>query len=251
MKLEDVRHRCRPYKEAAWSRRGHRIGSPETRFSPVLGQDLTCQPQAEDHKFLMCKAVGLSLRSPFYFKILSFYVHPQTSQVALMVKNRLSMQVDVRDPGSIPGSGRSPGEGHGNPLQYAWRISWTEKPDGLQPIGSQRIRHNRSSLACTHVNLQESDECSPSDMERRVLTQGCSRRQYVLSREADLQRGGSGLGQLPMAALTNSVTEMYSLPVLEATSPKSRCLQDHTPSSGSGESSVLASNQLLEAVHIP
>ena len=24
------------------------------------------------------------------------------------------------DPGSIPGSGRSPGEGHGNPLQYSW-----------------------------------------------------------------------------------------------------------------------------------
>ena len=23
------------------------------------------------------------------------------------------------DPGSIPGSGRSPGEGHGNPLQYS------------------------------------------------------------------------------------------------------------------------------------
>ena len=24
------------------------------------------------------------------------------------------------DPGSIPGSGRSPGEGNGNPLQYSW-----------------------------------------------------------------------------------------------------------------------------------
>ena len=30
----------------------------------------------------------------------------------------------LRDPGSIPGSGRSPGEGHGNPLQY----SCLEKP---------------------------------------------------------------------------------------------------------------------------
>ena len=26
---------------------------------------------------------------------------------------------DVEDPGSIPGSGRSPGEGNGNPLQYS------------------------------------------------------------------------------------------------------------------------------------
>ena len=27
---------------------------------------------------------------------------------------------NARDPGSIPGSGRSPGEGNGNPLQYFW-----------------------------------------------------------------------------------------------------------------------------------
>ena len=32
------------------------------------------------------------------------------------------------DPGLIPGSGRSPGEGYGNPLQYsAWKIPWTEE----------------------------------------------------------------------------------------------------------------------------
>ena len=24
----------------------------------------------------------------------------------------------------------------------AWRIPWTEEPGGLQPIGSQRVRHN-------------------------------------------------------------------------------------------------------------
>ena len=27
---------------------------------------------------------------------------------------------DAGDPGSIPGSGRSPGEGNGYPLQYSW-----------------------------------------------------------------------------------------------------------------------------------
>ena len=42
------------------------------------------------------------------------------------------------DPGSIPGSERSPGEGNGNPLQYfAWRAPWTEEPGKLQPMGSQ------------------------------------------------------------------------------------------------------------------
>ena len=47
------------------------------------------------------------------------------------------------DPGSIPGWGRSPGEGNGNPLHIlAWRIPWTEEPGGLQSTGSQRVGHN-------------------------------------------------------------------------------------------------------------
>ena len=46
------------------------------------------------------------------------------------------------DLGLIPGSGRSPGEGNGNPLQYlAWRIPWTEETSGLQSMGSQCCSH--------------------------------------------------------------------------------------------------------------
>ena len=41
------------------------------------------------------------------------------SQVALVVKNLPSNARDLREVGSIPGSGRSPGEGNGNPLQYS------------------------------------------------------------------------------------------------------------------------------------
>ena len=41
------------------------------------------------------------------------------SQVALVVKNPLAHTGDVRDMGSIPGSGGSPGVGNGNPLQYS------------------------------------------------------------------------------------------------------------------------------------
>ena len=37
-------------------------------------------------------------------------------QVALVLKN---LPANAGDPGSIPGSGRSPGEGNGNPLQYS------------------------------------------------------------------------------------------------------------------------------------
>ena len=45
------------------------------------------------------------------------------------------------DPGSVPGWERSPGGGHGNPLQY----SCLENPmdrGGWQAIGLHRVRHN-------------------------------------------------------------------------------------------------------------
>ena len=40
-------------------------------------------------------------------------------QVALVVKNPPANAGDARDTGLIPGWGRSPGGGHGNPLQYS------------------------------------------------------------------------------------------------------------------------------------
>ena len=50
--------------------------------------------------------------------------------MALGVKTLLANAGDIRDTVSIPGSGRSPGEGaHSNVL--AWKIPWTEKPGGL------------------------------------------------------------------------------------------------------------------------
>ena len=44
---------------------------------------------------------------------------PGASQVAVRVKNSPANAGDIRDVGLIPGSGRSPGGGHGNPLQYS------------------------------------------------------------------------------------------------------------------------------------
>ena len=39
--------------------------------------------------------------------------------MVLVVKNPTANAGDIRDMGSIPGLGRSPGEGNGNPLQYS------------------------------------------------------------------------------------------------------------------------------------
>ena len=48
---------------------------------------------------------------------------------------------NARDPGSIPGLGRSPGGGNGNPLQYSC-LGNPMEPDRLQFIGLQRVGHN-------------------------------------------------------------------------------------------------------------
>ena len=61
---------------------------------------------------------------------------PRASPVLLVVKNLPASAGDAREVRSIPGSGRSPGGGHGHPVQYScWRIPWTEEPGGLQSMG--------------------------------------------------------------------------------------------------------------------
>ena len=60
-----------------------------------------------------------------------------------MVKNPLANAGDIRDAGSIVG-GEDPLEEeiaiHSSIL--AWRLPWTEEPEGLQFMGLQRVRHD-------------------------------------------------------------------------------------------------------------
>ena len=121
------------------------------------------------------------------------------------------------DPGSIPGSGRSPGKGIGYPLQYSWaslvqmvknlhamwetwirspgwedplekgkathssildwRIPWTEEPGRLQPMGSQRVRHNWPTFTFIRCHLQLNGykfEQAPGDGEGQGSLACCS-----------------------------------------------------------------------------
>ena len=61
-----------------------------------------------------------------------------------VVKNLPASAGDAGNSGSIPVSGRSPGVGKGNPLQY---FCWENPMDrgawqAIQSMGSQRVRHN-------------------------------------------------------------------------------------------------------------
>ena len=69
----------------------------------------------------------------FYLKPLTFF---KGFPGGTLGKEPTCHSGDVRDAGSIPGSGRSPGGGHGNLLQY----SCLESP--IRSIGSQRVGHD-------------------------------------------------------------------------------------------------------------
>ena len=78
------------------------------RHDPILG---FCNPQVS-----IASVCGLECRASDFC---SYEVVWGASQVVLVVKNLLASAGDIRDSGSVPGLGRSPGEGHGIPLQYS------------------------------------------------------------------------------------------------------------------------------------
>ena len=63
-----------------------------------------------------------------------------------MVKNP---PANARDTGVTPGSGRSPGEGNDNSLQYSCLENPMDRePGGLQSVGSRSVAHD---YACMHT----------------------------------------------------------------------------------------------------
>ena len=67
------------------------------------------------------------------------------AQAVHMVKNPSLSAGDIRDVGSVPGSGRSPGGGHGNPLQYYClenpmeRGAWWTAGHGIAESGTAEV----------------------------------------------------------------------------------------------------------------
>ena len=70
------------------------------------------------------------------------------SQVALEVKNTCAYTEEIRDMGFIPGWGRSPGGGNGNPLQYSCLENLMDRGGWWATVhGVQKVRHNWSDTA--------------------------------------------------------------------------------------------------------
>ena len=60
-----------------------------------------------------------------------------------MVKNPPANAGDIRVVGSVPGLGKFPGGGHGNPRQYSWWENHTDRGTWRVTVhGSQRVGHD-------------------------------------------------------------------------------------------------------------
>ena len=67
------------------------------------------------------------------------------SLMAQWVKNPPTMQETQEMPGSVPGLGRSPGGGHGNPLQYSCLGNHMDR--GAWRATAQRVTKSRTCLS--------------------------------------------------------------------------------------------------------
>ena len=95
------------------------------------------------------------------------------SQVALVVKNPPANAGDVRDMGAVPGSGRFPGIGNGNPLRYSclensmdsgawWATVHSIAKSQTRPkqLSTHECRHsiNKICIGSVCLKLQNADE---------------------------------------------------------------------------------------------
>ena len=79
----------------------------------------------------------------------------QHNSLGTVVHNPPANAKDVRDASLSPGSVRSPGGGHGNPLYIlAWRIPRIEEPGRLQSMGVAKVRQDWATL-----HIHTADNC--------------------------------------------------------------------------------------------
>ena len=84
----------------------------------------------------------------------SYIYHPWAFQAVLVVKNPPTNAGNVREVGSIPGSGRSLEEEMATRFSsLAWKIPGTEGPGGLQSIGLQAVEHDWATEQQHHLHL--------------------------------------------------------------------------------------------------
>ena len=102
-----------------------------------------------------------------------------TKEVVLLVKNLPANAGDVRDKGSIPGLGRSPGEVHGNPLQYSCLENHMNRgPWWVTVHGVTKSLHNWATSAFILLTYSVSQELELRIIPLAILLSHLWRRFY-------------------------------------------------------------------------
>ena len=103
--------------------------------------------------------------------------------MALVVKNLPANARDIRDSGLIPGSGRSPGGGHGNPLQYSClenlmdREAWWATVHRVAELDMTEVTEHSTVCGQYRWETEHSTVCGQYRWE---TTEGRERRQACL-----------------------------------------------------------------------
>ena len=96
----------------------------------------------------------------------------QETEVSQTVKNLPAMwEIWVR---SLGGEDPLEKEMATHSSTLAWRIPWTQEPDGLQFMGLQRVRHNRATN--THITTGKSSNLTNQDQQ----VDGAERKEALL-----------------------------------------------------------------------
>ena len=122
----------------------------------VLNRKVDSSPLDHQGSLRWNLCLSLSSPGPFWLWISSLRITIPAIGDAV-VKNPPTSARGRRDVSLIPGSGRSPGEGHGTHSSVlAWRIPIDRGAWRAMALGLQRVRHNRSNLAHTHLLVSSS-----------------------------------------------------------------------------------------------
>ena len=140
-------------RQLGW-RKGE-TGRKQRRWSQLPG--ITCQTpkrakgHRHEHKTLSCSpcsqlhsSVSAEMRS--FRALLHRYIGRST-------QNPPAVQVDVRDAGAIPESGRSPWRGHGNPLHYSCLENPMDRGAGQATVHGATRSWTRLKQLSTHTHV--------------------------------------------------------------------------------------------------
>ena len=116
---------------------------------------------------------------------------PGASQVALVVKNQPTNAGNVRDKGLIPGLGRFPGGGHGDPLQYSWLENPMDRGAWWATVHRVAQSWTRLKQLSTHACRGLLDGVRTQNGAKRKL----SWNQGGLERGKSIQNGSGNVGK--------------------------------------------------------